>query len=351
MSHGEHNLPDQAETLKRLLDHLRGLTSDEETKAGATPYSCIYRENKLRLRRYDPVKTRKKPRSILLVYALVNRPDITDLDRNRSLIRGLLACGYRVYLIDWGYPDSTDRWTGLNDYINGYLDRCLNRACGDANDQKMTLLGICQGGTMSLCYSALNPDNVERLITLVTPVDFHAGSHNLLADWVDSINLEEYVAAFGNISGDMVTRMFKNMKPYLLNREKYRQLNKMAGNPEQLNTFLKMERWIHDSPDLAGKMAREYGLALYQNNELHKDRLELGGQPVRLNNIHCPVLNIFADQDHIVPPDSSRALSQHLSGKNYEEVCLHGGHIGVFTSSKTLGKLTETIHDWMSRTA
>lgn len=281
------------------------------------------------------------------MYALVNRPYITDLEAGRSLLESLLDMGCHVYLIDWGYPDSTDLFTGFDDYVNGYINRCVNRACEDANIDQMNLLGICQGGTMSLCYSALHPDRVSGLITLVTPVDFHAGP-NLLSEWVAEIQLDEFVQAFGNVSGDLVTRMFKNMKPFLLNREKYRQLGKIMDDPERLATFLKMETWIHDSPDLAGTMVREYGRWLYQENALHRGTLELDGKVIKLESIHCPVLNIYAEQDHIVPPDSSRALSQHIQPELYQETCLPGGHIGVFTSKKSLEALSQTLKQWFA---
>ena len=57
---------------------------------------------------------------------MVNRPYMLDLQPDRSLIRELLFLGLDVYLIDWGYPDGSDRFTPLNEYIGGYLDRCVD---------------------------------------------------------------------------------------------------------------------------------------------------------------------------------------------------------------------------------
>jgi poly(3-hydroxyalkanoate) synthetase len=51
---------------------------------------------------------------------------MTDIQEDRSTIKGLLATGQDVYLIDWGYPDQADRALTLDDYINGYLDRCVD---------------------------------------------------------------------------------------------------------------------------------------------------------------------------------------------------------------------------------
>ncbi|NNE62733.1 MAG: class III poly(R)-hydroxyalkanoic acid synthase subunit PhaC, partial [Gammaproteobacteria bacterium] len=63
---------------------------------------------------------------LLIVYALVNRPYMADIQEDRSTIKGLLDAGQDVYLIDWGYPDRADRFLTLDDYINGYIDRCVD---------------------------------------------------------------------------------------------------------------------------------------------------------------------------------------------------------------------------------
>lgn len=335
----------QADLYTQLVDQLQQLSQSPDIRVDQRPFESIYRENKLTLRCYEPTTKRRKTINLLLVYALVNRPYIVDLEPGRSLLERLLDLGYRVYLIDWGYPDSTDRTHHFNDYVSGYLDRCVMQACLHAEIDRIHLLGICQGGTMSLCHSALYPEHVASLVTLVTPVDFHAGN-NQLTEWIEETDLQAFADAFGNVSGDMVTRMFKNMKPFLLNREKYRQLSRNLSNLEQLTTFLKMEHWIHDSPDLSGVMVEEYGKKLYQDNALHLGELQLGDREVRLENIRCPVMNVFAEQDHIVPPDSSRALSSHIAPELYQEVCFPGGHIGVFTSQKSVQKLADTVFNW-----
>ncbi|MEZ4582841.1 MAG: hypothetical protein R3A10_14595 [Caldilineaceae bacterium] len=63
---------------------------------------------------------------MLISYALVNRPYMTDLQDNRSLVKNLLQLGLDIYLIDWGYPGREDRWLTLDDYINGYMDAAVD---------------------------------------------------------------------------------------------------------------------------------------------------------------------------------------------------------------------------------
>ena len=108
-----------------LLMNFLDTASASTPNVGETAKTLVYQENKLRLYQYKPLKIKQKKTPLLIVYALVNRPYITDLEPERSLILRLLEVGYPVYLIDWGYPDSTDQFIGLDDYINGYLHRCV----------------------------------------------------------------------------------------------------------------------------------------------------------------------------------------------------------------------------------
>ena len=53
----------------------------------------------------------------------------------------------------------------------------------------LDLLGVCQGGVLSLCYTALHPQQIANLVTLTTPVDFHTPD-NLLSKWVRGLDVD-----------------------------------------------------------------------------------------------------------------------------------------------------------------
>ena len=78
-----------------------------------------------------------------------------------------------------------------------------------------------------------------------------------------------------------------------------------------------MEEWIFDSPDQAGETYRQFMKDFYQGNKLIKGEVKIGAKPVNLNKIRLPVLNIYAEQDHLVPPPSSIALGQHVGSTDY----------------------------------
>lgn len=330
-----------------LMDSLSHDKRAAPPQVGTTTKELIYQENKLQLFRYQALDIKQKKTPILITYALVNRPYIVDLEPSRSLVLRLLENGYPVYLIDWGYPDSTDCFTDLNDYINGYLYRCVQHVKRDSKKNKIDLLGICQGGVFSLCYSALHPNDIRKLVTLVTPVDFHTEG-NVLGLWTKGMSTKTLANETGNVSGLLINQFFKTLKPFQLSRDKYRQFKHLVDKKENLDTFLRMEKWLNDTPDLTGLAANEFMDKFYQRNCLHNKNLIIGQQEILLGKIKCPVLNLYATQDHIVPPNSSRALVQHIKPAFYQEQALNGGHIGAFTSVKTQRQLIDTLVNWVS---
>src|SRR6218665_3239863 len=109
---------------RKLGEGIKNLQKVGDLPTGVTPREAVYTEDKLTLYHYKS-PTGDKPTNktpLLISYALVNRPYMTDLQENRSMIRGLLAQGVDVYLIDWGYPDRSDRFLTLDDYINGSIN-------------------------------------------------------------------------------------------------------------------------------------------------------------------------------------------------------------------------------------
>ena len=107
---------------------------------------------------------------------------MTDLQENRSLVRNLLNLGLDVYLIDYGYPGREDRWLTLDDFVNGYINSCVDYLRERYQLDAINFLGICQGGALGLCYASIYPEKIANLITMVTPVDFDA-EEGLLNMW------------------------------------------------------------------------------------------------------------------------------------------------------------------------
>lgn len=339
----------EALTMQRKLSAgLRTLPEVDDVQFGASHKQEVWRDGKTVLYRFvgEKAPTAKVP--LLIVYALVNRPYMVDLQDDRSLVKGLLARGEDVYIIDWGYPDRSDRFLNLEDYIERFIDGAVDHLRQVHDVDAVNLLGVCQGGTFSLCYSALHPDKVKNLITMVTPVDFHTPD-NMLSHWTREMDVDLFVDTMGNVPADMMNACYLMLKPFRLNLQKYLGLVDILDDKQAIENFLRMEKWIFDSPDLAGEAFRQFIKQFYQGNGFINGGIDIGGRSVDLGDVDMPVLNIYAEQDHLVPPDASRAL-RNLAGTNdYTELSFKGGHIGIYVSSRAQREVPTAIHEWLSK--
>lgn len=351
-----HELTEMNEKVVKGIETMSRLREDD-IQVGASEKEAVYKEDKLVLYRFKPLVEEPFPIPVLIVYALVNRPYMADLQENRSMVRNLLNLGLDVYLVDWGYPSRADRWLTLDDYINGYINNCVDAVCDRHNLDQINLLGICQGGTFSLCYASLYPEKIKNLIAMVTPVDFHV-QEGLLNMWAGcspvgakSMNVDLMVDALGNIPGDFMNAGYLMLKPFLLGVQKYMDLVSILDDEKKLMNFLRMEKWIFDSPDQAGEAFRQFMKDFYQENKLIAGEVEIGDKKVNLRNLRMPVLNLYAEEDHLVPPDSSIALEKYVGTKDYTVRSFPAGHIGMYVSSKVQRDLPPTIVNWLKERA
>lgn len=335
---------------QRLTRGLSALAQIGDVTIGSAARDVVYSEDKLVVYHYRPLedvaaKTRVRV-PLLICYALVNRPSMMDLQPDRSLLRGLLQKGVDVYLIDWGYPDGADRYLGVDDYVSGYLSRCVDFVRESTGFGQINLLGVCQGGTLSLCYAALNRGRLRNLVTMVTPVDFRT-PENLLTKWTEHVDLDALVATTGNVPGEMLNALFLGLQPFRLTSQKYVDLLDHIDDRRALENFLRMEKWIFDSPDQPGEMFRQFMTWFIKENRLVRGTLELGGQRVDLKKIDIPVLNIYATQDHLVPPAASKPLEKLVGTRDYSSYAFPGGHIGIYVSAAAQREVPERIAVWL----
>jgi polyhydroxyalkanoate synthase subunit PhaC len=360
---------------ERVERALHALVDARQVRLGATPRDAVYAEDKITLYRYRgstgvvPVQEKNSGSlsdsysgptphapspfnsgpAILICYALINRPSMMDLQADRSLIRSLLDNGLDVFLIEWGSPDGSDRYLEVDDYVNRYLHHCVQQVQRIRSESQVNLVGVCQGGTLSLCYTAQHPGSIRNLVTMVTPVDFQTPK-DLISKWVRHVDVDRLVDKFGNVSGEALNGVFLSLLPFRLTSQKYVNFLDAVHDPEQVANFLRMEQWIFDSPDNPGEMFRQFSNWFYKENRLKNGTLKLGGKPVDLKNVAMPVLNIYATQDHIVPPPSSTCLQELISSKDYTTHAVPSGHIGIYVSSKSKD-LPSVIAQWVKERA
>lgn len=339
-----------AQALAQGLDQLLGDGDPTPTRqrTWATASEVVYQQAGLKLLHFCPREVKYRE-PVLICFALVNRPYILDLKENRSVVRQLLNRGFDVYLIDWAVPDESDAQWRLEDYICTMLDDAVREVCKRTQTPQLNLLGYCMGGTMSTLYTALFPDRVRNLILMAAPIDFeqHDGLLNLWAR-PETFDVDGLIEAFGNCPGEFLQFVFQLMKPVQNFAEKQLSYLEKMDDSEFLADFETLERWSNDSVPVAGATFRDFVSMLYQQNRLVSGQMSIGGRPIRLDKITCPLLLLVAQRDHLVPPSSTLAIEQHVGSQDVTSLSISAGHVGLAVGSQAQRTLWPQAADWIA---
>jgi polyhydroxyalkanoate synthase len=348
-SGAEALFPELAQRIGATLERLR---QARDVAVGCSAKRAVWSCRKTTLYQYLPLgqaqgaaPSTAPTRPLLICFALVNRPYVLDLQPDRSLVRRLLEAGFTVYLIDWGDPDEADRAMGLEEYVETHLGGSVRHILETHALEALDLLGVCQGGVLSLMYTALHGAQVANLITVTTPVDFHT-PENLLSKWVRGLDTE-LLTRTGNVPGEVLNTLFLSLMPFRLTQHKYVRLLTGAADQRAVEDFVRMERWIFDSPPQAGLALAQFVRWFYQENGLIRGTVRIAGRAVRLRDIRQPVLNLYALGDHIVPPSACSVMQRYLGTRDYSACAIDTGHIGMYVSRHAAKEIPERIISWL----
>jgi polyhydroxyalkanoate synthase len=124
-------------------------------------------------------------------------------------------------------------------------------------------------------------------------------------------------------------------------------LSQNGLNDEKIELFLAMERWLSEGIPQPGEVFREFVKACYQENLLIQNRMRLGQRLIDLRKIQCPVLSIVAEDDHIIPPKSSRAFNEVIASKDQMVFGFPSGHVGLTVGSQARTALWPKVVQWL----
>lgn len=320
-----------------------------KVRKGVTPSEVVYEEDRIKLLRYKPRGEIKHKTPLIFVFALVNRPYILDLKEGRSVVSHFVDAGYDTYLIDWGAPTHADRHLTLEDHINGYLNNVVDYVCERTGSPQASLLGYCMGGAMSAMYTALHQEKVKNLLLLAAGIDFST-REGLLNLWCDEkyFDVDKFVDAYGNCPAEFLQASFLMLKPVGNLIEKPLNFWDNLHNDKFVDDFLTMETWLNDNIAVPGEVFRQYVKYLYQGNKLVKGEMPLGKHTVNLKDITCPVLNLMAQFDDLVPCSQSQIFNDLVGSSDRKSIILKAGHIGLAMGSRAQKEMWPAVCDWLA---
>jgi polyhydroxyalkanoate synthase len=340
-------LTEEIQEVSRRFEKARNiLHSAGNIGVGQTPNEILVEKRAYRLLHYQQMvnKTAKTP--ILVVYALINRSYVLDLQPDKSWIRSLLSQGFDVYLIDWKAPTAADKYVSFDDYVNCYIDDCVEAVLEKNRVEKLTLHGYCMGGTMSTMYTALHQDKVKNL-AVIAPVIDGQKDFTVIGNLAKNMDVEKMLQVIGNLQSEQLYAFYSTLKPFKQGINKYLNFLQNVDSEEFVSNFLRLEKWLYDTPPIAGETFRQWISDIYQKNLLVKNELKLSDKIVDLSTIKVPLLNVIADEDHLVSPQCSAPLNDVVSSTDKRLMRFHTGHVGLIASLYSQNNVLPKVGQWL----
>ena len=317
-----------------------------EVRIGSTEFDVVYKEDKMRLLHFKPLTAKQVKTPLLIVYAIINRYHIFDIDPKKSWVKNLLEQGFDLYMIDWGTPTSLDKFLGFDDYVNRYLDNCVEFICNESDVKKISMQGYCTGGTLATVYSALHPEKIKNLVVTAPVIDGWKDT-TVVSNLTKSFDVDKFVDVIGNMPPEFMYYCFSILKPFEQGVEKYLKFMNNINNEKFIESFLKIEKWLDETPPIPGQLFKEWIKGIYQDNLLIQNKMFVGNRQVSLEKIDMPIFTQVAVGDHLVSPECSMPLHYAVSSTDKTLQLYPTGHVGMIASSFSQKKVLPELGQWL----
>ena len=339
-----------------------------------TPYEVVVQGGLMTVRYYPPltdseipvgeenmpVATQRHAVPILLVPPLAADPLNFDLLPNRSLVRFLLAKGFKVYLVDFGSPKTRHADYGLADYAARMLPDAIAAVRAHHGSKALSLVGYCMGGLFALVYQGWAGDrDIRNIVTIASPIDSKAVGvagglveamqvptrliRRLTPFRIDKIDPKRLM-----MPGWMASNIFKLSNPVGV-LQGYVDLLVNLWDREYLLENRTVARWFNQMHAYPGGIVKDFLVRVGLDNALAKGKIELGdGQVSDFSAITCSYLAIAGKKDQIVTLEAAKKVMDVVPAADKQFAEAPGGHAGVFAGSRAPVTTWTIAADWLA---
>jgi polyhydroxyalkanoate synthase len=180
-------------------------------------------------------------------------------------------------------------------------------------------------------------------------IDFST-RNGLLNVWTDPryFDVDRFVDAFGNAPASLLQASFLMLKPVANLVQKPLGFLERMNDDAFVDDYFAMEAWLNDNIDVPGEVYRQFVKYLYQQNRLVKGQMPVGKHVVDLKRITCPVLNLMAARDDLVPAAQSAPFNDLVGSQDRTAITFDAGHIGLAVGSRAQRELWPQAVQWLS---
>lgn len=327
-------------------------------RAGQTPFDVIDERDIVQLRYYPPAPGHTAPRQpVVIVPPLAVNMLIYDLFPERSLVATLRDAGHPLYLLDWGRPTRSHAHFRFETYLTELMPRLLAKVREHSGQQTLSLHGWSIGAVFSYAYTALGDPDIDRLVLLGPPCDYHAPGPNAAQNRLIARQLKRVQKLTGwtvdrsrqslwHVPGWANSLGFKLMSPGGTLRG-YLELARRLEDREFVSGHATNAAFLDDMVSYPGGFMQDVLKFLITENVLARGQLPLRSTQATLENVRSKVLIVVGDKDPIITPKASRGLVKLMPRADCEILEVPGGHMSIVSGSKAPTTIWPKVVEWL----
>jgi poly(3-hydroxyalkanoate) synthetase len=311
---------------------------------GATPGKIALELHTARLRDFTTAESGVP--TLLCPPLALHGAAMADLAAGHSLVGALRGAGIeRLFMADWRSASADMRSLGIDEYL-----AALNVLVDDLGG-RVDLVGLCQGGWLSLVYAARFPAKVRKLVMAGAPVDLAAQQSGLSAvAEATPLRVFQSLVSSGNglVIGRNIAKFWGNATDANNIRETLQTVHPI-GSPEFTRLEAIFRNWNSWTIDVPGKYYLEVVEKIYKRNELALGSFIALGQRIDLSRLRLPIYLLAGSADDVVAPEQLLA-AQRLVGTEPGALCHQVApcnHLSLFMGRRTLEEYWPGIVRWM----
>jgi polyhydroxyalkanoate synthase len=199
---------------------------------------------------------------------------------------------------------------------------------------------------MSVIYTTLHEEKVRNLATIAPVIDTEKDT-TVLSNFSKHIDIDKIFDLIGYLPPEQLYACYATLKPFKQGINKYFNLVQNIDNEQFVQNFLRIEKWLYDTPPIAGETIRQWIKDIYQKNLLVNNEMKIGNEIIDLTKISIPLLTIVAEEDHLVSPECSAALNNAVSSMDKRLMRFQTGHVGLIASTYSQNNVLPKVGQWL----